>query len=447
MRLDQRIAREHALSRRKARDYVETGRVDVAGAVCREPGREVGDDARVALDVNRPAVGNVRTKLLVLREDPSLVVVDKPAGLLTLATEAREKDTLLARVNAYLQHRYRRRPYVGVVHRLDKDTSGAIVFARSREALRALQELFRRHDIEREYVAIVEGNVSRDSGTIGFDLVRDGGDRRRGTARPGEEGRRAVTHYRVLRRMPAATLVALRLETGRTHQIRVHLAAIGHPVVGDSVYRPRHLSGPPIEAARQMLHARTLGFRHPDSGERVIVSSEPPADFQECVAKVGRLPAPAASRSTDPRGRERPRHEGKAIESTERAGARRSPSSASRHPPSPGLRRDPPFPAGAKRIVTRRRNPPTPGSAKEDRRGRDLVAQSRAEVDHVGIDPSGSRSRPARKNPHGGSPQGGPEKKNGFPPKVRPGRSPGPPEPALRAGVEGRRRHRRRRDR
>jgi len=275
VRLDQRVAREHSLSRRKARDYVETGRVDVDGAVCREPGRNVADDSRVVLDVNRPAVGNVRTKLVVLLEDSSLIVVEKPAGLLTLATDAHEKDTLLARVNGYLQHRYRRRPYVGVVHRLDKETSGAIVFARSREILRALQELFRRHDVEREYVSIVEGTLEADSGTIGLDLVRDAGDRRRGTARPGEEGRRAVTHWRVLRRMPSATLVALRLETGRTHQIRVHLASIGHPVEGDPVYAGR---GPQL-LGRQALHAWKLGFEHPRSGQRLRFESPMPDDF------------------------------------------------------------------------------------------------------------------------------------------------------------------------
>ena len=395
MRLDQRVARDHALSRRKARDYVETGRVDVDGAVCREPGRDVADGARVVLDVNRPAVGNVRTKLVVLHEDPSLIVVDKPAGLLTLPTEAHEKDSLLARVNAYLQHRYRRRPYVGVVHRLDKETSGAIVFARSRETLRALQELFRRHDVEREYVAIVEGSVARDSGTIGLDLVRDAGDRRRGTAPRGERGRRAVTHYRVIRRMPGAALLALRLETGRTHQIRVHLAAIGHPVVGDAVYRPKHFTAPPIDAPRQMLHARTLGFRHPESGERVLVSSEPPADFRETLARL------------------------------ERAGRR-----ASEGPPH-----------GRK---SRREGREAP------ERGRRDVAQSRMEVSHVGNIPGGrSRNRPAppRAEPRGVSPEEGHAQEDRFPPKGRTGRPPGSPRPALGPGVPGRSGNHRRRDR
>jgi len=307
MRLDLRVARMHSLSRRKAQEYIETGRVDVDDAPCREPGRAVGEDSRIALDVNRPAVGSVRTKLSILHEDADLVIADKPAGLLTLATEAREKDTLLSRVNAYLQFRYRKRPYVGVVHRLDKDTSGAVVFARSREILHGLQELFRRHDVEREYVALVEGRVEKDAGTIGLEVVRDRGDRRRGTARPGEKGTRAVTHYRVLQRFPGATAVALSLETGRTHQIRIHLAAIGHPVIGDAVYRPKHFSPPTIEARRQMLHARTLGFRHPGTGAKLRVESDPPPDFVELRARLCKAKAtPAAPPSPRTRPRSAP---------------------------------------------------------------------------------------------------------------------------------------------
>ena len=122
-----------------------------------------------------------------------------------------------------------------MVHRLDKDTSGALVFARNRPALHFLQDVFRRHAIDREYLAIVAGSVP-DSGSYTADLVRDGGDLRRGVARPGQEGKRAVTRYRAIERLDGATLVSIELETGRTHQIRVHFAAAGHPVLGDRVY-------------------------------------------------------------------------------------------------------------------------------------------------------------------------------------------------------------------
>jgi 23S rRNA pseudouridine1911/1915/1917 synthase len=256
----------------------------------------------------------VRTRLVILHEDADLIIADKPAGLLTLSTEAGEKDTLLSRVNAYLQFRYRKRPYVGVVHRLDKETSGAVVFARSRDVLRGLQELFRRHDVEREYVALVEGRVEKDAGTIGLEVVRDRGDRRRGTARPGEKGVRAVTHYRVLERFGGATALALTLETGRTHQIRIHLAALGHPVVGDAVYRPRHFTAPAVTAERQMLHARTLGFRHPSTGETIRAQSDPPPDFRELRSRLARAhppdrraPAPSNPAARAPAPAERPR--------------------------------------------------------------------------------------------------------------------------------------------
>jgi 23S rRNA pseudouridine1911/1915/1917 synthase len=296
VRLDLLVSRKFALSRRRAREFVETGRVDLAGATVREPGLPVEADADVRLVASRPPVGKVRTNLRVLHEDPDVLVVDKPAGLLSVPAEARERDTLLSRANAYLLHRYRRRPYVGVVHRLDKETSGALVFARSRAALKGLQELFRRHDVEREYAALVEGAPAADSGTIADALVADRGDRRRGVARRGQAGRKAVTRYRVVERFPRAALLSLQLETGRTHQIRVHLASIGHPVLGDAVYRPRGFGEPPLAVARQMLHARTLGFRHPGTGSIVRVESPLPEDFREAVSRLRRRASRVQSR-------------------------------------------------------------------------------------------------------------------------------------------------------
>ncbi len=313
MRLDQLVSSKFSLSRRKAREYVETGRVDLAGSPCREPGTDVAGDEPVRLDVNRPALGRVRSNLRVLLEDGDVLLVEKPAGLLSVPTEAKEKDTLLARVNSYLQYRHGKRPFVGVVHRLDKDTSGVLVFTRTQETLRELQELFRRHQVEREYVAIVEGQVTQDSGTIGLELVRDRGDRRRGTARRGEPGIRAVTHFRVIERRAGATLLSIRLETGRTHQIRVHLAALGYPVLGDAVYRPRTLPPPRIAAPRQMLHARTLGFRQ--GGRSIRAESPIPEDFRKTWEKLGALrarppalpPRPRAVPEASPRPLPRPR--------------------------------------------------------------------------------------------------------------------------------------------
>ena len=281
LRLDLAVAQRFGLSRSKAQEAVRNGRVDLDGTLCDEPGRLVGADATIAYVPSRPKARKVATRLRVLYEDRHVVIVDKPAGLLTLPTYDGERDTLTDRVTRYLSIRHGGRPYVGVVHRLDKDTSGAIALMKSTTALRAFQTLFKAHDIERLYLAVVEGAVSRTAGTIDKDLVADRGDLRRGVARVPGEGRRAVTHYQVVERFgPVATLVACRLETGRTHQIRIHMAELGHPVLGDKVYRPRGQPRCKASFGRQALHARTLGFRHPLTGENVRVEAPLPPDLE-----------------------------------------------------------------------------------------------------------------------------------------------------------------------
>jgi len=305
MRLDLLVARKFALSRRAAREAVRRGHVDVGGAPSDEPGLEVAPEVSVELHIDRPIRRTVRTRLVVLYEDDDVLIVDKPAGLLTVPTEAREKDTLWTRAIHYLQHRYGGRPYAGIVHRLDRETSGALVFARNRKALHALQELFRRHAIDREYEALVEGSLP-ERGTFDADLVRTPG-LRRSVARPGQEGRRAVTRFETIERLPRATHVRVRPETGRTHQIRVHFAAAGHAIVGDRVY------GPPEQArrrvGRQLLHARRLGFSHPRSEEPVAAESPLPADFREALILLrGESPASPRERPPAPRAAERSAH-------------------------------------------------------------------------------------------------------------------------------------------
>ena len=309
MRLDLVVSRRFGLSRRAARDAVRAGRIDVAGEATDEPGADVPEDVALRYDANRPERRRVRSRVTVLTEDPLFLIVDKPAGLLSVQTPLRESDTLFSRVLSYLQHRYRGRAWAGVVHRLDKDTSGALVFARTREALHSFQEQFRAHRIEREYVALVEGDVA-GGGVFDAALVRDRGDRRRGVARPGEPGLHAVTHYRPLERFGIATLVSVRLETGRTHQIRVHFSAAGRPLIGDAVYRRR--TGPPqsVAAPRQMLHARTLGFAHPETGKLVRAESPIPADFQAVLDGLRRRPkarTPPAEAGKQPGNKKKPR--------------------------------------------------------------------------------------------------------------------------------------------
>jgi 23S rRNA pseudouridine1911/1915/1917 synthase len=221
----------------------------------------------------------------VLYEDRDILVVHKPAGVLTQPTRDRECDTMLERAGRYLTRvRGVNRPYVGLVHRIDKDTSGIVLLVRSPRALRPFQALFRNHQIERSYIAVVEGNIEQAAGTIELPLVTDRGDGRRGTARLPDDGIRAITHFnRVERFGGTATQIVCRLETGRTHQIRIHLASIGHPVVGDAVYRSRTAPPFPIPFPRQALHAKALGFVHPMTGQAIRVEDSLPDDLSDLI--------------------------------------------------------------------------------------------------------------------------------------------------------------------
>lgn len=289
IRLDKLITERFGLSRRAAQEAVLTGRVDLDGARCDEPGRMVEPDARLHFDPNRPKARRVvgPVSLDVLHEDAHLLIVDKPPGLPTIPSFEGEDDTLLARVERFLAIRRGGRPFVGVVHRLDRETSGALAFALTPEARGGLQGLFREHRIERQYLAIVEGGPSRPEGTIAVDLVTDEGSLRRRVARQPGEGRPAVTHYRVVERFgPVASLLACWLETGRTHQIRLHLAEIGHPVVGDRVYRPLGQRRCKARFSRQALHAQTLGLVHPVTGSQVRAEAPVPADLAELIADL-----------------------------------------------------------------------------------------------------------------------------------------------------------------
>ena len=285
IRLDKLVSERFGLSRRAAQDAVLNGRIDLAGELCNVPGHGVELDVELAFFPSRPKARKIATRLRVLHEDKHILIVDKPAGTLTLPTPLRESDTLIERAGRYLTLRHGdRRPYVGVVHRLDKDTTGALALARSLEASRKLQVLFQEHTIERQYLAVVEGHVGREGGTIDKALVTDRGDLRRGVARVPGEGRRAVTHFRVIERFAGvATLLACWLETGRTHQIRIHLAEMGHPVVGEAVYRPKTQPRCKAEFHRQALHAQTLGFVHPITGQAIKVEAPLPADMSALV--------------------------------------------------------------------------------------------------------------------------------------------------------------------
>jgi 23S rRNA pseudouridine1911/1915/1917 synthase len=289
VRLDLLLIRTHAgLSRRKAREVIEKGQVSVEGATVREAGRDVAPGAIVRFDPNRRALPRARCTLGVLYEDEHVIVVEKPAGLLTVpsAPGVHDEDTALRRVQEYALRLNTRSGYAERVHRLDRDTSGAIAFALSREARGGLIRAFRDHRIERRYLALVEGEPPGEGGTVDAPLREAWASGRRGVARPGEAAREARTRWRVRERLAGGALLEVELETGRQHQVRIHLAHVGLPILGDPVYgRPG--PGRPL-ARRPMLHAFRLAFAHPVTGAEVAVESPPPEDFQNALAALRR---------------------------------------------------------------------------------------------------------------------------------------------------------------
>ncbi len=227
-------------------------------------------------------------RLSILYEDDDVLVIDKPAGLLTIPSDparAGFEDTVLRRVREYIARPRGPRPYVGVLHRLDRDTSGALALALTRAAHASGREMFAAHQFERHYLAIVHGVPHPPEGTIRAPISSRYASGRRGVARPGQDARDAVTHYTVLESMGRTSLVALELETGRQHQIRAHLEHLGHPLVGERVYSTG--AGPKIVAPRQMLHAWKLSFDHPVRSSPIAVEADPPRDFLETLARQG----------------------------------------------------------------------------------------------------------------------------------------------------------------
>ncbi len=277
----------------RARKLCTDGRVTVNGERCLDPAARIAPDAVVVVDEHGPrlrAAGALPESAIVFF-DRDLVVVDKPAGMLSVADEPGNKATLGIHTRGLLRRMDGHDTALAVVHRLDRDTSGLMVFARNAGAQRALAAQFRAHDIDRVYQAIAHGTV--DAARVETDLVLDRGDGLRGSfghfrrargAVPAD-ARRAVTHITPLAPLEGATLVECRLETGRQHQIRIHLSELDHPLVGERVYI-RDFPGAKIEAPRPMLHAKALGFVHPRTGERVFFEHEAPTDFQAMLERL-----------------------------------------------------------------------------------------------------------------------------------------------------------------
>jgi 23S rRNA pseudouridine1911/1915/1917 synthase len=276
----------------EARRLIETGKIRVAGELRTETTRKVraGDKLTVHMRAKKPRDAQVDAlgKGLVAYLDPAVVVVRKPAGISTVPFGDEEPGelTLDALVRDVVAKRdaIRGRAPLGVVQRLDKATSGLLVFSRTFAAKKHLGNQLRFHTMKRKYLAIAHGDVA--PGTIRTHLVEDRGDGLRGSAAAGRrEGQLAVTHVERVERLAGATLIGCRLETGRTHQIRIHLAERGHPLLGETVY-VRGYGGPLLPAPRLMLHATELGFVHPVDEREMFFEEPPPADFAETLARL-----------------------------------------------------------------------------------------------------------------------------------------------------------------
>lgn len=283
LRLDQALARlVPELSRARLKSWIDSGRVDVDGAAWAAKRRVQGGETLTIAVVDEPPTGSAEAQpiaLAVVYEDESIIVVDKPAGLVVHPGNGNRDGTLQ---NALLAHdaSLAAIPRAGIVHRLDKDTSGLLVVARTLGAHAHLVRQLAARSIHRAYAAVVHGDLAR-AAVIDAPIGRH--PTRRTTMAVIEGGRPARTHVDIVERFGDATLVRCRLETGRTHQIRVHLAAAGHPLIGDPTYGSRRRQAVAPAFARQALHAIRLELDHPVSGTRVRFDAPVPADLAALI--------------------------------------------------------------------------------------------------------------------------------------------------------------------
>jgi 23S rRNA pseudouridine1911/1915/1917 synthase len=278
----------------QARAWIAGGKVRVGGLVVTEPTARVRADVEIVVDeaARRPRPEELADEDVVY-SDAQVVVVAKPSGISTIPYDESETDTLDARVRAWLERRRLvprgARPTLGVVHRIDKETSGLVVFTRTWLAKQSLSGQFRRHTVHRRYLAIAHGDVP--ARTIRSFFVENRGDGLRGSLRgpggrrPPADAQEAISHLDRIEALRGATYVGCRLETGRTHQIRIHLSEAGHPLVGDRVYT-RGFLGPLIEAPRLMLHAAELGFVHPSTEREMRWERPVPGDMTAVLSRL-----------------------------------------------------------------------------------------------------------------------------------------------------------------
>ncbi|MDT7014419.1 RluA family pseudouridine synthase [Levilactobacillus namurensis] len=284
LRLDKLVAvMEPTISRSQAKAGIEAGNITVNGNVVKPKDiAELGATVHIALPDPEPLdLTPENIPLDIVYEDDDVIVVNKPQGMVVHPAPGHPNHTL---VNALLYHsplstiNGKFRP--GIVHRIDKDTSGLLMVAKNDHAHQILSAQLQAKTNLREYVAIVHGNFKEDQGIVRAPLGRSPKDRKKQAVVA--DGRPAVTHFRVLERYGDYTLIACRLETGRTHQIRVHLAYIGHPVAGDPLYGPKKT----LKGAGQFLHARELGFKQPTTGKELVFTAPVPPIFAATIEKL-----------------------------------------------------------------------------------------------------------------------------------------------------------------
>lgn len=289
-RLDTWLSRQWPeVSRSRWQALIRDGRIRVDGLAADKPAMRLAGGEHVEAELPPAAPSELTPSdipLCIVFEDEDVLIADKPPGVVVHPSAGHELDTL---VQAVLRHAPdlpgvggERRP--GVVHRLDKDTSGLVVFAKNDQAMAELQRQFKARLVHKTYLALVNGSPATDEGMIDAAIGRDLRERKRMAVVPDHKGRPARTRFSQLGRMGEYSLLAVQPETGRTHQIRVHLAYLGFPVAGDRVYGSRHQ---PDWLGRQMLHAWRLGVRLPGAGERRMFEAPLPQDFQEALERAG----------------------------------------------------------------------------------------------------------------------------------------------------------------
>jgi 23S rRNA pseudouridine1911/1915/1917 synthase len=297
-RLDRALAATvPSLSRERMKALIRSGAVEAGGKAVRDPATKVRGEEALRVTVPEPTQAHNQPQdipLTIVFEDEYLLVLDKPVGLVVHPAAGNLDGTL---VNALLHHCGGSLSGIGgvarpgIVHRIDKDTSGLLVVAKTDVAHEGLAKQFAAHSIDRRYLAIVNGAPNAAKGTVDAPLARSATNRKKIAIVEGNRGKRAVTHWRRLNVLTDAALLECSLETGRTHQVRVHMASIGHPLIGDPVYgRSEKTHGKILKELRfhrQALHAAELGFTHPVNKNRLSFSSPMPPDMQELFNALG----------------------------------------------------------------------------------------------------------------------------------------------------------------